>query len=178
MHPNQRHIQSECAHRPRVVQLVQGHMLSVLNTVKSTLEYKAMRKERASRGNQDRSFKQQATPRVCFRSVHKEKHSISVAHACECCRLCGRSAKLSLPVQLQDNVWRPACVPRKKFKQALRRGHTPSLSATPTHRLKAWSCTTCKVSGNSLLGRDCHNSQDHQAQQSAKRSFIAAFGNM
>ncbi len=153
-------------------------MVSVLNIVKASPAYKDMRKERASRGNQDRSFKHKAAPRACFRSVHKEKHSISVAHACEFCRLCGRSAKLSLPVQVQDNVWRPACVPREMFKQALRRGHTPTLSATPTHRLNAWSCSVCKVSGNSLLSRDCHNSQYHQGQQSAKRSFFAVFGNL
>ena len=152
-------------------------MLSILNIVKSTEAYQDMRKERAARGNQT-SAARKVTPRTACRSVQNEKHLISVAHACEFCRLCGRSAGQSLPAQLQDNVWKPACVPRQMFKQALRRGHAPTLSATPTHRLKAWSCTTCKVSGNNLLRRDCHNSQDNQAQQCSKLSFIEAFINL
>ena len=48
MHPNQRHIQSEYEHRLRIVQLIQGHMLSILNIVKSTSAYQDMRKERAA----------------------------------------------------------------------------------------------------------------------------------
>ena len=174
MHPNQRHIQSECAHKLRMVQLVQGHMLSILSLIKSTCACQEMRKERAARGNQTTTLRSM-TPRAVRRSDHKEKHLISVAHSCEFCGLCGRAARQSLPVQLQDNVWRPACVPRQMFKQALRKGHNPTLSAIPTHRLKAWSCMTCKYSGNSLLRRDCHNSLNMSAQQSSKRTFLAAF---
>ena len=36
MHPTQRHIQSEYDYRLRMVQLVQGHMLSILSLIKPT----------------------------------------------------------------------------------------------------------------------------------------------
>ena len=157
-----------------MIQLVHGHMLSILSLVKSTAEYQEMRRERAARGNQ-------AVARCVVghrqgrRSDHKYKHQISSAHSCDFCRLCGRVARHSLSVSLQDNVWRPACVPRQMFRQALHRGHNPTLAEAPTHRLRAWSCVTCGASGNSLIRRDCHNSHTMSAQQASKRKFFAAF---
>ena len=176
-HAVQQHILTEYEARLRAIGILHGHMLSTLTLIKGTPEYNTMKAEREARGNK-RPGQQSSghSRRKADKPDHKSKHDIQQAHDCEFCSRCGRVAANNLAGDVRDNVWRPECEPRPLFARALRNGHAPTLSAKPTYRMQAWSCSVCGLRANNLLSKECHGHAAQAARLASKRTFFQVFG--